>query len=1648
MKKILLLLYLLSAGFVNFCFSQTYNNEWINYSQSYYKVYVKENGMHRISYQTLANAGIPLGSIDPRSLQIFNKGEEQYIFVKGENDGVFHPQDYIEFYGKKNDGTADLPLYVQPPAYTDYSLFCDSAAYFITWNSSIHNRRFTIETDVNFNIYTPVPYFYKVSREIYPYQYYAGEILSSGATDPEYTRCEGWFDYVINLGQSSVKNVPTPNRYITGPDAKLEYGVVGASDFAQLNPDHHLKVIYPGGTFDTLYNGFNVLKNTRSIPMNMIGASTTNITFSVINDLGAGTDRCAIAYVQIKYTHAPTLGGNVVYNIVVPDAIQNKANYSISNIGITSGDTVKLIDLSNHKMIPVVKDGSNFKCLIPNSGGEKECWFYSVNNEIQVSQLYKVSSNAHFTDYKSAANAVNADYYIITHPLLWTEGLNYQSFRNASGHQTVLADVNQIYDQYGYGILKSSLAIRNFLKDAYNNFNQKPEFVLLLGKGYRAAAAGGDPTYRNNPMYNDLTLVPTFGYPPADNLFVKDLGGSGSGFKVAIGRLSARNPNQVAIYLDKISLYEQQQLHPQPWMKTILHFGGGADINQQNQFAGYLNSYKNIIQDTLFGGEVRTFLKTSSAPIQINQSDSLKTLINNGVSMMTFFGHAAGIGFDQSIDNPSEYNNYGKYPFLLANSCYVGDIYQYYATSSEEFTFIENKGTIGYLAGVSSGYPGTLNLYSNELYKNISYKNYNKPIGKIINATINASNLNDFYIKETCLTLTLHGDPALKINSIAKPDYKIDAGDIYFTPPVVTSDLDSFNIAIIPTNLGKAIVDSMMVRVVRTYPDGSITASYLSLIKTPLFKDTVLIKIPVDAPAGTGLNKFSVSLDYYNQIDEFSEINNSCEATLFIQSSDVVPVFPYKYAVVPSLPLQLKGSTVSPFVASQTYEFQLDTTDSFNSPVKQTGHVVSSGGVVSWTPVFPINSDSIVYYWRISIDSSQNHNYNWRESSFQLIQGQNGWGQAHFYQFKNDDYQFVNPIRPYKRFEFVNNVKTVWCRTGITPYFSWQDEWYRINNTLMTIWSQTLSFGGNGMMVAVFDSISTEPWEKAINGIIDRKFEFSTQDEAGKLALQHFLDSIPQNDKVLVYSHRNHYAQNYSNNLYQQFESLGSGNIRTIQNNTPYILFGKKGASIGTAHEESGLAISSVINLVDTMSTHWTDGYILSELIGPASEWSSLHWYQKSLESPNTDDIKLFVLGIRSNGIIDTLIRNLPPDSADIYNLSARIDAQTHPYLKLLAKAKDETWHTPAQLKRWQVLYNPAPETALDPAVHLYFYNDSLQEGENVILSIAAHNIGSVPMDSLLIKYWIKDANQHIHSQVYHRKRPHPQNDILLDTVQISTKGLSGNNSLWVELNPDNDQMEQYHFNNTASKDFYIADDKINPLLDITFDGIHILNGDIVSSQPEIQVRLKDENKFLALNDTGSFRVYLIKPGSTDQSRVYFGTAQQYMQFFSADLPNNSCKIIYKGNFTVDGTYTLIVEAKDVSNNESGDNDYRINFEVVNQSAITRVMNWPNPFSTATHFVFTLTGSEIPTYFKIQIMTITGKVVKEIDLSELGEIHIGRNITTYAWNGTDEFGDRLANGVYLYRVITKINGETIENRQSGADNYFNHEFGKMVLIGN
>ncbi|MEI7597097.1 MAG: C25 family cysteine peptidase [Bacteroidota bacterium] len=1660
-----------------YSFSQPYGNEWIDYSQQYYKIKIIQEGVYRISYAKLNSIGVPVSSFDPRSFQIFSNGKEVPIYVKGENDGIFNTSDYIEFYATKNTGYIDSAVYDTPSsqANPNYSLFNDTAAYFLTWNSSSPlpngnsgNFRFQPENDINFTLYSPSLYFIRKIRQDYISRYYYGETNPiTDATDPEYTAGEGWFDDLFGLqgsvSNTATKSMNTTNLYSGGPNAEIDIMVIGASNYASLSPDHHLRIQFNSQTIDTLFEGYGNFRFNRSITPSLLTNGSTSFSFTSLYDWGSSPNPgyMAVSYINIIYPHSLDLENAQNYKFYIPNTTETKSFLTLTNVNASANDSVFVYDFANKKRIPASKAGSNLKVLVENNGGLKECFLFTESSIKNVSTITPVNSSASnfakFTNY-NLNSYKQKNYIIISHSSLMNDVASYQVYRNQSGYNVLVADVEELYNQFAFGIGKHPLAIRNFCNFAVHTFDSVPKHLFLIGKAYKPEK------YRNNTALYAGTLVPSYGNPPSDILFTAGLNDIYYKPAIATGRLSAKTPYHVYLYKNKVVEYEQAQQNPQEWMKRILHFGGGSNLQQQNQLSGYLNVYETLIEDTLFGGVVTKFLKSSTSPIQITTSDSLRDLMNTGVSMLTFFGHGAGIGFDQSIDHPSEYSNQGKYPFLLANSCLAGDIFDEATSSSEEFVLIENKGVIGYLASVTKSQASPLHIYSTELHRNIAYKLYGSSIGTQIQAAIKAIQSPSQNIKDACLEMTLHGDPAIKINYSALPDYEVKASGVYTTPTSVSPESDPFVLNIISTNLGRVVCDSFIVEVIRTFPDGSTYETYLKKVKATFFKDTIRLSIPVDIINGIGLNKFKISLDAYNGIPELTELNNVVEVDIFIKSNDIIPIYPYKYAIVPDQIITLKASTGNPFAPIRNYRFELDTTDSFNSPFLKTAIISAPGGVVSWTPSITM-TDSTVYYWRVAVDSIVLGNYNWRESSYQYILNKTGWGQAHFFQFKNDDYQYVSYKKSSRKFDFVNNVKSVYVQTGVYPNIQWDQVKAELNGYLVAFYNCAY----NGILFVVLDSISANYWVSQNQGNNTGQygnyhcksydlnyFDYYTSGASNRQKIVDFVkNNIPNGNYVIAYSHENSFIQN-DTLLYQSFESFGSSLIRSIPNNRPFIVYGKKGGAIGTAHEVVGPATSSIIQLQDSVKTRWNEGYIQSELIGPSAHWGSLHWRNHNAEGTPSDydSIRLSVIGIKANGAVDTVISNLAPTAAnqDILNLYDYIDAAEYPYLKLIAFMRDDTLRTPSQLKRWQVIYDGMPETALNPAIHYQFNSPVLNEGQEVSMSIATQNISDYDMDSLLISYWIVDNERVAHPKVYHRRAAHPSGNVLIDTVKFSTYGLPGLNSMWVEVNPINptttvyDQLEQYHFNNIAQIDFNINADKINPILDVTYDGIRILDGDIVSAKPKIEIRLKDENHYLPLNDTSIFKVFLQYPKEYTARRVYFNdNGIEKMQFFPVTGNENICKIEYNPIFP-DGIYQLIVQARDISSNQSGDVDYKVSFEVVNKPAITNMMNWPNPFSTKTHFVFTLTGYEIPQYMKIQIMTITGKVVREIDITELGNVHIGRNITEYAWDGKDEFGDQLANGVYFYRVITKLNGTEMEIKTSGADAYLKNDFGKMFLM--
>ena len=941
--------------------------------------------------------------------------------------------------------------------------------------------------------------------------------------------------------------------------------------------------------------------------------------------------------------------------------------------------------------------------------------------------------------------------------------------------------------------------------------------------------------------------------------------------------------------------------------------------------------------------------------------------------------------------------------------------------------------------------------------------------------------------------MSLQGDPSLRLNHFDKPDYAVNESNISFSPNEISTDLDTFTVHVTLRNIGKAVQDSFYVNVIRTFPNG-LDSVYTLKRGRCYYQDTINLTMKTGGFNAAGVNKVRVEIDLPDSVAEYDDYNNNFTSTnVFIKSNDIIPVYPPRFAIHPYSTVTLKASTADPLADVRNYRFEIDTVD-LNvvdstpgmqpSPQFRFTVISDSGGVFSWSPPNLQLIDSTVYFWRVANDSIQmdTATFKWQQSSFMYISGKTGWAQNHFYQFKEDQFENVLYDGTSRKFDFVRNNKSLRVFTHGLP------DGTQAQNHEIRYFMNNAPIEYNGfqaqaaIMVAVLDSITLEPWttcsynfgqanpwvvtsgacgDPTMQGINvcqfpggrqrpENYFIFRYADPTQMQSLQNMINQVPAGNYILAYSW---YTYPYSA-ADPAFNASLSGlgfHMNMLQDNTPFIVLMKKGYP-STIEEKWGQSDTSDLQLQTLLSAIWNRGTTTTEVIGPATRWDSFHWNQVPDENPSRDLVSIDVLGQNSNSRNwDTLVSNLSYSTTGKDTLLNWIDPITYPYLKLISHVQDDSLRTPAQMKYWRIYYDEVPECALNPNRSFGFYENPIQEGDTVRMHIAIDNLGNLSMDSLDVSFYLYDNNRIRHDiQTVKLDSLRQGQSLIANVVVDRTFGLAGSNGLWVEANPfiPSHQTEKYHFNNLMEMKFTMNRDRINPILDVTFDGVHILDGDIVSGKPMITIQLHDENKFLALNDTAKFKVYLKSPNSQTLTPVFFSfpTYGNTLRFTPAILPKNSCKIDWNPIFENDGVYVLEVEATDKSNNESGKYNYKISFEVVNKSTITEFLNYPNPFSTSTRFVFTLTGNEIPTHMKIQIMTVTGKIVREIMQNELGNIHIGRNITDYAWDGKDEYGDQLANGLYLYRVVTDLHGESIEHRATDADKFFKKGWGKMYLM--
>ncbi len=1684
MKRILLVL--LTAVSLSAA-AQVYNNEWIDYNKTYYKFKVGLTGLYRIPQSALATLG--LGNVNASDFQLWRNGEMVPIYTSVQN-APLNAGGYIEFWGEANDAKADLPLYREADFQLNdrWSLQTDSSAFFLTVNPGGNNRHYinTIN-DVAGNTLPAEPYFMYTAGLYYKDKINTGrsEVVGKSFTySSSYDQGEGWTSLDVANGASKAFNLTNLQPY-TGagaPNPTLRISAAGNAANAR-----NFRVRLNGDSvYGRAMDYYEYVKASTTVPLSLISGGAANIEFTNLGN--SPSDRMVIGHGELTYPR--------LFNFI------NLRQFAFELPANTAGNFLDIVSFAHSSFKPILYDITNNKryegflstypatsspVKVALQGSAVDRKLVLVNQSPVLIPSITVFETKNFVNYAQASHQGN--YLIITHPSL-TAAVggedpveDYRAYRSSAeggSHAAKVYLIDQLEDQFAFGIKKHPLSIRNFIRWARANYSSPIKNVLLIGKGVVYSQ------YRINEKNVDiekLCLVPTFGFPASDNLLTA-VGGSSVPL-TPIGRISVINKAEISTYLAKVKEYETKQkinsptIEDKAWMKNVVHVTGASDNNTSDILFEALQGHKKIIEDSLYAGNVSTFTKSSADAVQQVSSVRLESLFREGIGMLTYFGHSSASTLEFNLDNPQNYDNQGKYPVFIVMGCNAGSFYNFNIarfstteTISEKFVLAPDRGSIAFLASTHLGIVHYLDIYNTRFYKAMSTTHYGASLGEIMDETIKqvfaSTSENDFYARFQCEQFTLHGDPALKMYHFDKPDYVVEDPQVKISPSFIPVSRTHFKVNASFMNIGKAVKKDVIVELKRKYPDQTTEVLHRDTIAFTKFIDSLVFDVPIVPTRDRGRNEIIITVDLGNKVDEVYENNNTVTKEVYIIEDDVKPVYPYNYSIVNNQDIKLVVSSADPFAEMHEYTMEMDTTELFDSQWKITRSINTKGGVFEFSPGVTF-TDSTVYYWRVSAAVTSGAPI-WNTSSFQFIaNGNPGFSQSHYYQHLASEASRLK-LDTTRKWSFDPVINNLFVANGVWLSAITQESELVVNVNDSSYIRNVCNYG---FTFNVFDKNTFKPWKNEVvtptSGLYNsgypgcaetriNNFEFPNT-AAGRNNAMLFLRQIPDSNFVVArFTYRNGTAQQFvndwkndelvygvGNSMYTELKNQGFTAIDNMNQPRVFSFVFKKNAQEVHAPKfalSNGIfdAITLSVNCLTTDSI----GFLNSPVIGPAKSWQQLHW--RGASDAMAGDVPMIDLyGVKVDGTETLLINGLGLGQED-HDISA-INATQYPFVRLKMKNQDLTHYTPYQLKYWMLNYVPVAEGAIAP--NIYFTSkDTVNVGEPFNFGIGFKNVSNMNFDSVKVKFVITDKNNVENIIPVPRQKELMAGDTIQLNVPVDTRTLSGLNTLFVNFNPDNDQPEQYLFNNYGFRNLYVIPDSLNPVMDVTFDGTHILNRDIVSSKPKILIKLSDEMQSLPLNDTTLFSVKVRYPDETE-ARRYFFSGNDTLQFIPTGPGENTASVNFTPHFLVDGEYELIITGKDKSGNFAGNVEYKVAFTVINKPMISNMLNYPNPFTTSTAFVFTVTGSEVPQNIRIQVLTITGKIVREITKDELGPLHIGRNITEFKWDGTDQYGQKLANGIYLYRVITNLNGKALDKYKAKDDNtdqYFNKGYGKMYLM--
>ena len=726
-----------------------------------WRISVQEEGMYRLTYAELAAAGLPVVTLNPQTLQMFYQGEEIAIQVSGESDGVFDETDDIIFYGEAID-----------------SKYTANNAYWLTYGRESGLR---MEVRDSASIGTLATH-YSNNVLLEENHIYRSDLPGDDAFERFY-----W---------DRIYAYPAPvtwshNFFLEEPydgAGSLQIALFGGLSNTAYNPDHHAIINLNGTTVaDVKWDDLTWADDgfvEAEIPAGILQAGLNTLSVYLPLDTGATADFVLMDWAKIRYSSTfsvPSDEDQLIfsYETIEPSAFKVSGFSSESILAYDVSDPIEVAEINRNSLV-IVADGPTYTMTFADEELAMKDYWVGTNSAITTLSSTRIIED---TPSNLGSTENRTDYILIAPPALWEQAERLAAHRADQGLVTALVDIQDIYDEFGYGVTDVS-AIQAFLAFAYESWEPPaPAYVLLFGDGHY------DP--KNYLSTSPPSLIPPFlamvdpwtGETAVDNRYVA-FSGPKTNPQMMLGRLPANDIAEAEIMVSKIIAYEQDH-SVDDWSMQVLAVAASADSG-----GNFALVSDNLIRDALpspYQVEKVYFGSTHTDPAQARAA--LKNGINQGKLIVNFHGHGFTEGWS-ARSNPSEVfirtkdipdlSNQNKYPIFLAMTCNEGYfINPAVPAFGEAIVRAQDKGAIASWSptgqGITSGHD-----FLNRGFFDAVFKHGADRLGQAVTSGLsrlwNSGGSGLYYMLDTYI---LFGDPALMItrNPAAVDDFYTTAED-------------------------------------------------------------------------------------------------------------------------------------------------------------------------------------------------------------------------------------------------------------------------------------------------------------------------------------------------------------------------------------------------------------------------------------------------------------------------------------------------------------------------------------------------------------------------------------------------------------------------------------------------------------------------------------------------------------------------------------------------------------------------------------------------------------------------------------------------------------------------------------------------------